>query len=73
MMIVDSVKGLDVERDPGIHGESLKPFVDQLGIKAPDLVAAERRPKHQQGTPRHVDGDARRRERAGAAQSPRRL
>src|SRR6267143_5438171 len=58
MMIIDSVKGLDVERDPGIHDESLKPLIDQLGIKAPYLVAAERRPKHQQGAPRHVDCDA---------------
>src|ERR1700730_14583688 len=57
MMIVDSVKGLDVKRDSGVHGEGLKPFIDQLGIKGSNLVAAECRPKHQEGSPRYVDGD----------------
>src|SRR5215813_14124618 len=58
MMIVDSVKCLDVESDPGIGGEGLEPFINQLSIKAPDLIAVERRPKHQQRAPRQVDGDA---------------
>ena len=57
MMIVDAVKGLDVERDSGVHRESLKPLIDQLGVKAPNLVAGECRPKHQEGAPRHVDSD----------------
>src|ERR1700730_1797478 len=52
MMIVDSVKGLDVKCDSGVHGEGLKPFIDQLGIKGSNLIAAECRPKHQEGSTR---------------------
>src|SRR5215831_16969747 len=37
MMIVDSVKGLDVKCDSGIHGESLKPFIDNWVSKVPIL------------------------------------
>src|SRR5262249_10830735 len=57
MMIVDSVKGLDVKCDSGIHGESLKPFIDQLGIKGSNLVVTERHPERKEGSPRYVDGD----------------
>jgi ATP-dependent HslUV protease, peptidase subunit HslV len=58
MMIVDSVKGLDVEGDAGVHRKRPKPFIDQLGVKGSDLVGAERRPEHQEGAPRQIDGDA---------------
>jgi hypothetical protein len=29
MMIVDAVKGLDVQCDAGVHGEGLEPFADR--------------------------------------------
>ncbi len=40
MMIVAAVKRLDMQRHAAIHGEGLKPFVDQLGIEGADLARA---------------------------------
>src|ERR1700674_3100653 len=58
MVIVLAVKGFDVERDPGIDREGLKPFIHQFGVERTDLVARERRPEREVWPPRNIDGDA---------------
>ena len=47
MVIVAAVKCFRVQCDAGIHGEGLKPFLDQLGIELTDLDAHERRLEHE--------------------------
>src|SRR5262249_41954278 len=47
MVIVAAVQSLCVQRDAGVHGESLKPFLDQLGVEITDLVAHERSLEHE--------------------------
>src|SRR5262245_13545902 len=46
MMIVDPVKGLDVERDAGVHGKGPEPLADQLSVERPDFVTVERGPEN---------------------------
>ncbi len=51
----------DVQRDAGVHGERLEPFLHQFGVERADLVAHELGLEHQERPARDVDRHARQR------------
>ena len=55
VMIVGAVEGLEVQRQPAVHCERLKPFPHQLGVEGANLVAHECHIEHQERAPRNVD------------------
>src|SRR5262249_26236643 len=59
MVIIAPVEGFGMQRDTGIHGKSLKPFLNQLGVEFTHLVAHEFGFEHEEWPPGDIDSDAR--------------
>ena len=57
MVVILAIKRFDMQRDAGIHGESLKEFAHELRVESADPVRMEAGAEDEKGPARNVDGD----------------
>jgi len=61
MVIIDPIERLDMQRDAGIHGESLKKFAHEVRVEFADLAVMEGRAEDEEGASGHIQRDTRQR------------
>src|SRR5260370_14688913 len=58
VVAVGAVERLDVQREPGVAGESLEELAHKLSVEGANPLGREFGPKDQERPARHVEGDA---------------